>query len=154
MRPLRPCPHSAFVHRFRLRAGMHQSRLKPQLNPKGSSTMNTTDKAALGRKFKHFVLAHVRQAPGWESYYLAKGWKGKTNALTRDEINQAAIDLGVDKRALWTTYKAEFGANAGAAESMQAQAIVAGEGDEAEGDARDAKVEQEAQAKGALNMAE
>jgi len=116
--------------------------------------MNANDKAALGRKFKHFVLAHVRQAPGWEAYYLAKGWKGKTNALTRDEINQAAIDLGVDKRALWTTYKAEFGANAGAAESMQAQAIVAGEGDEAEGDARDAKVEQEAQAKGALNMAE
>jgi len=114
--------------------------------------MNANDKAALGRKFKHFVLAHVRQAPGWEAYYLAKGWKGKTNALTRDEINQAAIDLGVDKRALWTAYKAALSADAVSAESMQAQAIVAGEGDEAEGDARD--IEAETQAKGVLNMAE
>lgn len=95
--------------------------------------MTTQDNAALGRKFKHFVLAHLRQAQGWESYYLAQGWKGKTNTLTRDEINAACEALGVDKRALWNAYK-----NGDAV--SEASAIVAGEGDAAEGDARDAAI--------------
>lgn len=107
--------------------------------------MSTQDNAALGRKFKHFVLAHLRQTQGWEAYYLAQGWKGKTNTLTRDEINAACEALGVDKRTLWANYKA--GANIG-----EAAAIIAGEGDQAEGDARDAAAQ--AQAKGEANMIE
>ena len=77
------------------------------------------------------MLAHLRQAQGWEQYYLAQGWRGKTNTLTRDEINAACAALNVDKRALWAEYKAGSGVS-------ETAAIIAGEGDAAIGDARDA----------------
>jgi len=92
-------------------------------------------KDALSREFKNYLLAHLRQASGWERYYLAqerpaewgpgRGWKGKTNCLTRDQILQACADLGVDRGALEAEYRAGH-------RVAPAAAVVEGEGDEGE----------------------
>jgi len=99
------------------------------------TTQTTQIGDTLGREFKHYVLAALRQAQGWTAYCQTKNWKGRTNTLTKDEINQACVDLNLDKQALWTTFKNSPSAANAAAQA--AGAIIEGEGDEIEGDMRD-----------------
>lgn len=94
--------------------------------------MSTTFDPTLTRNFKRYVLAALRRAPGWEAYYLAQGWKGRTNKLSKVEINQACVALGVDKRALYDAFKVAHAASPVLQAGVIAGAIVEGEGDEDE----------------------
>jgi cobaltochelatase CobS len=57
------------------------------------------DHFQLGREFRDFVKPQIKALPGWQDYYLAQGWKGRTQGLDRAEIIWAAEALGFDLMA-------------------------------------------------------
>ena len=58
----------------------------------------------LGRAFRPHVLAELKALGTWSNYMTAKGWNGRSSAITGDDIRQACDDLGFDLNAAFVAF--------------------------------------------------
>ena len=58
----------------------------------------------LGRAFRPHVLAELKALATWSNYMTAKGWNGRSSAITGDDIRQACEDLGFDLNAAFVAF--------------------------------------------------
>jgi MoxR-like ATPase len=86
-------------------------------------TTQTQTPNKLSRDFRLYVLARLRQTPGWEPWYLANGFRGRTNNIPVADLKRACVELGLDKHALYCAFVADNDATA----AVIATAHIAGE---------------------------